>query len=746
MTAHPASSTSEPNGRALASLVRLGAAWGLGAGLVWAYQEALHLVFAPGSRGGLDAGALALVSEPLLVYGVVGLVAGGIGGGVLGTLVRRSRLVNRAETLVAGGIVLGLATLWGGVWVALQIEELRRANAVGAAIVCVALVALIGAVAAATMTRQRECLARWAVWVGVAALGQLWLYVALAVNASGLSGLANLKSILANLGLVAGTGALIPLAAGALRWMVARQGRPVRVGIGIVTVSGAVQAGLGLAPDLGSSPERAGPVPTASESLDDAPNVVLIVIDTLRADHLSGYGYARETSPTIDALARRGVIFENAHAPSSWTRPSVGSYMTSLYPSEHGAVCFPVDEAEGRCRARLAEESHTLAEYLSDQGFYTVAFVANPILSARWGDSQGFDEFHETTALEKQPASAPMEGPGMRRLTSSLKASKKQSDLGYATASEVTDAVLHELSEGLPEPFLMYVHYMDPHTPYRPPEPYRGTWSGTYQGALDGFPHGIWHRIMKGQISLKRTDIQYLRDRYDEEILYVDSEMSRLLGELERRTRPERNLIVVLSDHGEEFADHGYLEHGFSLHREVTNVPLIWAGWGVAKPGRSISQLTGLVDLLPTLAEAAGTPLPGPVRGRSRWKPIHDPAAAAANPPAPATAVWGALRTIPQAGRPTRLVRSVRVDRWTLIWNQVGVAAGAPRWRRMLFDRESDPSEQNDVYRAYPDVADRLDAKLVEIAASLQRAGGGQGDVIIDPATRRRLRALGYID
>lgn len=291
-------------------------------------------------------------------------------------------------------------------------------------------------------------------------------------------------------------------------------------------------------------------------------NVVVVVIDTLRRDHLPTYGYARQTAPFLDRLAREGVALEGV-SPTSWTKPATASLLTGLHPLRHQAV--------GRLDA-LPAEAETLAERLKAEGYQTLGISANGWISTEFGFDQGFDEL---LLLDSEGA-------------------------------EAVNRRLFPLLDQLEPPYFLYVHYVDPHAPYDP------------KTAWDGSPLPAALRA-QGPVSVEDLDaftvrqrppdfMARVRDLYDGEIRGADHQLERLAGELERRGLMKNTVLVVTSDHGEEFEDHGRMSHGLSLYEEVVRVPLV-----IHAPHRSDRITAGLrggsaslTDVVPTLMDLLG--------------------------------------------------------------------------------------------------------------------------------------------
>jgi arylsulfatase A-like enzyme len=318
----------------------------------------------------------------------------------------------------------------------------------------------------------------------------------------------------------------------------------------------------------------------------DVPNLIVICIDVLRADHLGAYEYERETSPAVDRLARKGVVFTTASSTASWTKPSVPSYLTGRFPHQLG-VYQGARELDGKLVSdMLRPEEQTLAELFAAAGHQTVAFVANPTVGGDFGLSQGFDAYTE----------------------------------GDASAGEIRESFFRWMDgANSDQPFFAYLHFNDVHLPYDPPGKYR-TIFGDIPSKHD-FSTASWkvvkRRIRDGQLTLSADDRQAMIDLYDGEIRYVDSQIELLLAELESRGALDNTMIVVLSDHGEELLDRGGIDHGSSLHAELLGVPLIMRFPGGEPGGARITDPVSLVDLVPTLLDQFGIEAPVGLAGSS---------------------------------------------------------------------------------------------------------------------------------
>jgi arylsulfatase A-like enzyme len=446
------------------------------------------------------------------------------------------------------------------------------------------------------------------------------------------------------------------------------------------------------------------------------PHLVLIVIDTLRADHLGTYGYERATSPHIDRLAKRGLVFANALAASSWTKPSVASLFTSRYPSEHGAVSFERD---------LSSTLPTLAEMLREAGYRTVGVSGNFVhVAERTGFARGFDAF-ETLVFE-------VEGPGGEML---LAMSGEDGELDYLrapTGSEVNRRVLDLLPAPDAAPVFLYVHYMEPHPGYAPPEPQRSAFitdaavharatpaTATYLSDLAG-----------SAADLEPAERQRLIDLYDAEIAAVDGAVGELVRELEDRGYMENTVIAVTSDHGEEFGEHGGWFHGLTLNRECLSVPIVLHD--ARRPGSGVRRRdpVDLLDVPTTLLALAGVTPPPSMRGRDLL--------AAEPPPRDLVAELHRDPVFEDHVRPR--VQKLALTRWP--WKAIVGVDGT----RSFYRLDRDPEELRPLPTGGDEVPGDLLAALSDLERSLARAEPASEVRPVDPETRAGLRALGYAE
>ena len=337
-----------------------------------------------------------------------------------------------------------------------------------------------------------------------------------------------------------------------------------------------------------------------SKAETDAPNVIVIVVDTLRADHLSSYGYERDTSLFIDSLAAEGVRFENAISPSSWTQPSHASMLTGRYTYEHQAENTPLDGTYP-----------TIGEVMQSNGYRTGAFSANTLFfTRRQGHGRGFLHFEDNY----QSVSDVFFNSSLYGFLFDFYGLRKVLNYeGVPTrvlASDINSAVLDWIDKDDNEPFFVFMNYFDVHDPYTPPEPYRSKYATMPNpgGLINGF-------MERYSPSLTSEQIQTEIDAYDGSISYVDDQIKELFGELRARSLLENTIVVITSDHGESFGEHGLLQHSASLYLDEIHVPLIVWGPRHVPVGKNIDMpvtITALPSTILSLIGSVDDPFPGP--------------------------------------------------------------------------------------------------------------------------------------
>ena len=303
------------------------------------------------------------------------------------------------------------------------------------------------------------------------------------------------------------------------------------------------------------------------------PNLVVFLVDTLRADRLAAYGGDGRLTPNLDRFAAGATVYETAVAQAPWTRPAVASLFTGMWPQHHGTWIL---------HSVLPEGAVTLAELLREAGYRTAAVSTNGHVTARHGFAQGFEEFRFLVQGEQE----------VERVV------------------EWTRGWLDRRRDD--EPFFLYLHTIDPHSPYAAPQEYRRRFAPE---SLGEDPSALLARAEAASGAERERLVDRLRRLYDAEVAYNDAGFGELLAELERRGLREETLVAFVADHGEEFLDHGELGHGWNFHAETLRVPLV-VGYPRQEGGRREAAVAGQVDLLPTLAAVAGARVPPGLPGR----------------------------------------------------------------------------------------------------------------------------------
>src|SRR6185369_906343 len=326
------------------------------------------------------------------------------------------------------------------------------------------------------------------------------------------------------------------------------------------------------------------------EPLPPQSNIVLITIDTLRADHLSAWGYMRQTSPNIDRLAAEGVRFDQAAVQWPKTTPSFASIFTATYAKDNGIV-----RTAGQ---PISCQFLTFPEVLQKQGYTNIAIVANAAVGSEFFFNQGFDQYIETWKL---PHGADNADPNRAEAVTNLAVSQ-----------------LEKLQKS-GKPYFLWVHYLDPHFPYEPPPGARDKFQNdshfdpSAQVPPSDKPKQQMFGVGSEHILEGHTDLAFYLARYDAEIAYTDAQIGRLLDEMKKRNMLGKTLTAFTADHGESLGDHGYyFDHGRFSFQTCLHVPLVLHYPGVIKP-RVDKQPAELIDLAPTLLEAAGVALQGGV-------------------------------------------------------------------------------------------------------------------------------------
>lgn len=451
----------------------------------------------------------------------------------------------------------------------------------------------------------------------------------------------------------------------------------------------AVVTGRGGPPRGGRLPLARPAAPPRSGRLG-RPDVLLVLLDAARADAFEPFGGPYPT-PALQGLADDGTRFTEAWAPASWTQPSVSALLTGLYPDSLGSDAWGTP---------MRLQTPTMAELLAAAGYRTVLWHQHPLYRAQRELARGFGETH------------------------------------WARGSLDDPVPPADLTAADDRPTFTLVHLLPPHAPYEPPPPFRGAYSSWYEGDLDVSARALnqFHTRRDAQ-ELDADERRYIRDRYLENAAYADSLVGRIRDRLIERGRYDQTLIVVLSDHGESFLEHGRFLHTQQLYRESIHVPLV-AKWPRAAPSRRVvvEQPVSLVDLLPTLVDGLGLETDRGFQGRSLL-PIAFDGRPEDRP------IWAVTRGATESWRLPAPRTALRYDGWKAVY--------APLADRLeLYDVAADPAEQRDLAADRPLAALLLRQAVLEqqaLNASLRRSEAALGAEGLDAEVEQQLRDLGYL-
>jgi arylsulfatase A-like enzyme len=347
------------------------------------------------------------------------------------------------------------------------------------------------------------------------------------------------------------------------------------------------------------------------------PNIVMIVLDTVRADHMSLYGYPRDTTPNLRMFAEGATLYRKAVATSSWTLPSHASMFTGLYPRAHGASNYPEHGQKTAMFHPLAPKHRTLAELLSEEGYLTVAVVANTgFLRPHYGFDQGFQLFDARVVLPCQPTLSNYYPRLLMRRIMDRFLWTLEFDRVMRRADAVTDDAIRLLEEGsrLAQPLFLFLNYMDAHSPYVPPAPFDTMYPGKNRKMTRAHFRVMFREVFSGMRPISEEEHQHSVSQYDGAIRYLDSQIARVIHRLKELRLYDNSIIIVTSDHGEAFGVRNLVGHSQSLYQDQVYVPLVIKYAGQQKAETS-GSLASHVDLLPTLAAATDLSVPPGLQG-----------------------------------------------------------------------------------------------------------------------------------
>ena len=423
------------------------------------------------------------------------------------------------------------------------------------------------------------------------------------------------------------------------------------------------------------------------------PNIVLITLDTTRVDHLSCYGYRRQTSPNLDQLASQSILYTRAIAPSSWTLPSHASLLTGKFTSSHGARYDPegpihlTDAIPGpkgweEYRARgLAKEERTLPSVLKEAGYTTGAVIGGPWLKKVFGLDKGFD-FYDDSGI---------------------------STMNGRAARQVTESALKWVESVHGKKFFLFLNYFDPHIPWSAPEGF----------ALRFLPKDT---RLNGRSVIHELTVEERNALYDAEILYMDHYIGELLQGLKADDLYKNSWIIVTADHGELIGEHGKFGHGKYLYQEELHVPFFAKYPDGEESAKRIDSWVQLTDIMPMIFERLGIPVPKEIQGSPPPR-INHPVIAETYP----------LPFITRDGH----WRAIYEGNFKFLWNSEG--------RNLLFNLEDDPSEMHNLSEQERGRAETMMAELDQFLTGLPKPGAAEPGKRLEQETEKALRSLGYL-
>jgi arylsulfatase A-like enzyme len=463
--------------------------------------------------------------------------------------------------------------------------------------------------------------------------------------------------------------------------------------------------------------------------LKNRPNVLIYMVDTLRADHTSLYGYARDTTPFLKKLGAEGLVFKDCTVQATWTKPSTASLMTSLYAFTHGIR----DEYD-----TIPQGASTLAEQLHRAGYVTASILSNPAAGRIAGLQRGFDYLWEWRAVKRY--------------------FKESEDRGTDSAA-VNRIAFPWLEEHRDEPFFLYAHATDPHAPYRPPEGFEKRfanpvetpafdrdWMKLRKMAIEHGGYGISRALCTYGGVKPDWFIRSAVDRYDAKVLHNDWSLEQLVNKLKQLGLLYNTLIIVVSDHGDEFWEHGWTGHGQSLYQELSHgVLVMWNPKMIPTP-RRVTEPVQLIDVMPTVLDLLGLTIPDVVEGQSlvpfvKGQPFQRRGSVMAS------------RFAHPYSRHNELAPENRIDSvalvnasWKLIYRDKGQSVGLARVE--LYDRRKDGTDAKNVAGEHPQEVERMMSEIgkwTKVQKQVRNLLGRGAKATIDQQTMNQLRTLGYL-
>jgi len=462
------------------------------------------------------------------------------------------------------------------------------------------------------------------------------------------------------------------------------------------------------------------------------PNVILLVLDTQRADHLSCYGYSRKTSPNIDKFSTEAAKFKKCYSTANWTVPGHASIFTGKYLITLGCHCpgvsFMEDKELGKKYVSfpLIDEELTFAEILKENGYQTAAVISNTGNVTKFnGLHQGFEHWDTKDVITYKTFAYIL----LNKIQ--IKIKREIIELFYNTlyrnATDINKAIYKWLDKRKEKPFFLFVNYNDPHSPYRPPSPY----DTKFPGKMDNFNlMKVKEEVMSQKRKITKAEKNHLLSQYDGEILYLDNELGKLFARLKNEGLYDNSIIIITSDHGEHFGEHDLIEHGNELYDPVTSVPLI------IKPSKNfewnpvVDQTVQVIDILPTILEMLDIEIPEDIQGSPLTKRISHPIIS---------------EDYMHPVTYNKYNKRFHKDQMSLVEEDFKYISSTDN-NNKLFNLNTDTDEIKNLKDINPEKSKFLYNKIMEWRDSVKvRKLDGKMLPELDPENLQKLRALGYI-
>jgi arylsulfatase A-like enzyme len=487
---------------------------------------------------------------------------------------------------------------------------------------------------------------------------------------------------------------------------------------------------LGISFYLEQKPYVVATSSSSSPQMNDRPNIILIIMDTVRADHLSLYGYKKDTTPNLRKFSEEATLYDRAIAPSNWTLPTHASIFTGIYASKHRAYSY---YDFGR---PLVDEFHTIAEILSEGNYLTMGVVANHVyVTKSWGLAQGFQYYDQ-----RKPAF--FLGPtglyyiirqSIRNILAPLLPAS-YSERVYFRSEDINKKVFTQLEETKKKnkSFFLFINYMDAHIPYMPPSPFDDLFCCKDEKFRANHYEKIMSEVMKLERKITEKERNHLLSQYDGGIAYIDYHIGSLIRRLKELGLYENSLIIITSDHGEAFGERNLIGHGVSIYQDQVYVPLI-VKYPNSKQRILVDEVVNVMDIFPTILDVAGgDEMSGKNQEKSLLK-VED-----GNPRVVISESFPYKENSSLHPRFRCIERAIFSRTFKFIRSTAG--------KRELYDLSKDPNEKKNLYDSDSNVSKELETRLTRWLASVESPGKEDGaPVQLKREILEALKTLGYI-